>query len=36
MKQQEVKGFEASHYRSEHLWIQARDGGGSGFAGLSA
>lgn len=26
LKQQEVKGFEASHYRSEHLWIQARDG----------
>lgn len=26
LKQQEVKGFEASHYRSEHLWIKARDG----------
>jgi oligopeptidase B len=26
MKQQEVKGFDASHYRSEHLWITARDG----------
>jgi oligopeptidase B len=26
LKQQEVKGFDASHYRSEHLWIQARDG----------
>jgi protease II len=24
LKQQEVKGFEASHYRSEHLWIKAR------------
>ena len=26
LKQQEVKGFEARHYRSEHLWIKARDG----------
>ena len=26
LKQQEVKGFDASHYRSEHLWIIARDG----------
>ena len=26
LKQQEVKGFDASHYRSEHLWIQVRDG----------
>ncbi|MGF7443288.1 oligopeptidase B, partial [Klebsiella michiganensis] len=26
LKQQEVKGFDASHYRSEHLWINARDG----------
>lgn len=26
LKQQEVKGFDASHYRSEHLWIKARDG----------
>jgi oligopeptidase B len=26
LKQQEVKGFDASHYRSEHLWITARDG----------
>ncbi|MCS2161342.1 oligopeptidase B [Scandinavium sp. H11S7] len=26
LKQQEVKGFDASRYRSEHLWINARDG----------
>ncbi|MFK3659677.1 oligopeptidase B [Scandinavium sp. NPDC088450] len=26
LKQQEVKGFDASLYRSEHLWIKARDG----------
>lgn len=26
LKQSEVKGFDASHYRSEHLWIKARDG----------
>lgn len=26
LKQQEVKGFDPSHYRSEHLWIKARDG----------
>lgn len=26
LKQQEVKGFDASRYRSEHLWITARDG----------
>lgn len=26
LKQQEVKGFDASLYRSEHLWIRARDG----------
>lgn len=26
LKQQEVKGFDASCYRSEHLWVAARDG----------
>ncbi|MGK0736824.1 oligopeptidase B [Yokenella regensburgei] len=26
IKQQEVKGFDASLYRSEHLWVKARDG----------
>ena len=26
LKQQEVKGFDASRYRSERLWITARDG----------
>jgi oligopeptidase B len=26
LKQQEVKGFDASRYRSEHLWVKARDG----------
>lgn len=26
LKQQEVKGFDASQYRSEHLWVRARDG----------
>lgn len=26
LKQQEVKGFDGSLYRSEHLWIVARDG----------
>lgn len=26
LKQQEVKGFDASLYRSEHLWVKARDG----------
>ncbi|MRS16146.1 oligopeptidase B [Enterobacteriaceae bacterium RIT691] len=26
LKQQEVKGFDASLYRSEHLWVNARDG----------
>lgn len=26
IKQTEVPGFDASHYRSEHLWVRARDG----------
>lgn len=26
LKQTEVQGFDASQYRSEHLWIKARDG----------
>jgi oligopeptidase B len=26
LKQQEVKGFDASRYRSEHMWVKARDG----------
>ncbi len=26
LKQQEVKGFDASRYRSEHLWVKACDG----------
>lgn len=26
LKQQEVKGFDATRYRSEHVWITARDG----------
>jgi oligopeptidase B len=26
LKQQEVKGFDSSLYRSEHLWVKARDG----------
>ncbi|MFW0767057.1 oligopeptidase B [Trabulsiella odontotermitis] len=26
LKQQEVKGFDSSVYRSEHLWVNARDG----------
>ena len=26
LKQQEVKGFDASRYQSEHLWVTARDG----------
>lgn len=26
LKQQEVKGFDASRYQSEHVWITARDG----------
>ncbi|MFS2225538.1 prolyl oligopeptidase family serine peptidase [Pantoea sp. B65] len=26
LKQSEVKGFDASQYRSEHLWVKARDG----------
>lgn len=26
LKQSDVKGFDASHYRSEHLWVKARDG----------
>ena len=26
LRQQEVKGFDSSLYRSEHLWIKARDG----------
>jgi len=26
LKQQEVKGFDASRYQSEHLWVMARDG----------
>ena len=26
IKQQEVKGFDATCYRSEHLWVTARDG----------
>ncbi|PWS15596.1 oligopeptidase B, partial [Klebsiella pneumoniae] len=26
IKQQEVQGFAAACYRSEHLWVKARDG----------
>ena len=26
IKQQEVQGFDAACYRSEHLWVKARDG----------
>lgn len=26
IKQTEVKGFESENYRSEHLWVTARDG----------
>lgn len=26
LKQTEVTGFDAANYRSEHLWITARDG----------
>ncbi|WP_017802864.1 prolyl oligopeptidase family serine peptidase [Winslowiella toletana] len=26
LKQSEVKGFDASKYRSEHMWVKARDG----------
>lgn len=26
LKQSDVKGFDASQYRSEHLWVKARDG----------
>lgn len=26
LKQSEVKGFDATRYRSEHHWIKARDG----------
>lgn len=26
LKQTEVPGFEAANYRSEHVWITARDG----------
>lgn len=26
IKQAEVRGFESENYRSEHLWVTARDG----------
>lgn len=26
IKQAEVKGFDSDNYRSEHLWVTARDG----------
>lgn len=26
LKQSEVKGFDSDNYRSEHLWVTARDG----------